>query len=47
MDKRAWQATVHRAAMSQTRLKQLSIHTALSEVDIRPGDSYWCGERAA
>ena len=26
MDRRAWQATIHRAANSQTRLKQLNTH---------------------
>ena len=29
MDKGAWQATVHRAAKSQTRLKHLSTHSLM------------------
>ena len=29
MDRRAWQAAVHRVANSQTRLKQLSMHTRI------------------
>ena len=29
MDRRAWHATVHRVAKSQTRLKQPSTHAAL------------------
>ena len=29
-DREAWQATVHRVAKSQTRLKQLNIHTQQS-----------------
>ena len=31
MDRGAWQATVHMVAQSQTRLKELSIHTTTSE----------------
>ena len=34
MDRGAWQATVHRVAKSQTRLKQLSMHIHVS----RPTD---------
>ena len=30
MDRRAWQAMVHRVTKSQTRLKQLSTHTYIS-----------------
>ena len=29
MDRGAWQATVHRVAMSQTRLNRLSTHTSI------------------
>ena len=29
MDRRTWQATVHRVAKSQTQLKRLSMHTYL------------------
>ena len=29
MDRGAWWATVHRVAQSQTRLKQLSMHTCM------------------
>ena len=31
MDREGWQATVHRFSKSWTRLKQLSLHTSVSE----------------
>ena len=34
-DREAWQATVHRVAKSQTRLKQLSMHAAHKEPCLR------------
>ena len=39
MDRGAWQATVHRVAKSQTRLKKLSMHTITCThlVNVRPG----------
>ena len=32
MDRGVWQATIHRVAKSQTRLKQLSIHTGTHHI---------------
>ena len=35
MDRRAWWATVHRVAKSQTRLKQLSLHVPQSPITLK------------
>ena len=42
MDRRVWQAMVHRVAKSQTRLKQLSKHTHSSMWDAKNRD-WWPG----
>ena len=45
MDRGAWWATVHSVAKSQTRLKQLRVHTFLSQfLWVRISDrEYWGG----
>ena len=37
LDRRAWRATVHRVAQSQTRLKQLSTHSCTKIKDTQEG----------
>ena len=39
MDRRAWQATVHRVTKSQTQLKQLSMHKEYSGCQFNTPDS--------